>query len=435
MFYTLYENRESRYLRAYKAPLHLSRTLYKSAHFMQNKPNFLKDKTNATPFAEKDYENKSNCKLCENKPNTNPIKPNLLNAQMNVNKVLTKDYENVPLRRRGENKPNQTQFQTKCTLCELFLFFTFPCPSYNLAMQTWTIQKLLNWITEYLTNKNVDSPRLSAELLLSHVLELKRIELYTQFDKTVAKQQLDQLHDLVKRAGRHEPIAYLTGKTKFYSLQLKVSPDCMIPRPETELLVERAIEFLRKRTAAQFVCDLCTGCGCVAVAIAKNFPDVRIIATDISDTALAVAAVNIEKHQLKDRIELLCGDLFDPVVPQLDVDKPALSEAEGFDLIVCNPPYVSRAEFEKLDRNVRDYEPRLALFAGEDGLDIYRRILERADQFLKPDAALMLEIGYAQGQAVKELLEQTGIFAEIKIEKDLHNNDRIAIARKVSLQT
>jgi len=362
-------------------------------------------------------------------------KANLPDAQMNISSLLTKYYENVPLRRRGENKPNQTQFQTKCTLCELFLFFTFLCPSYNLAMQNWTIQKLLNWVTEYFTNKNIDSPRLSAELLLSHVLELKRIELYTQFDKTVAKQQLDQLHDLVKRAGEKEPIAYLTGKTKFYSLQLKVSPDCMIPRPETELLVERAIEFLRKRTAAQFVCDLCTGCGCIAVAIAKNFHDVRIIATDISDTALAVAAVNIEKHQLKDRIELLCGDLFDPVVPQLDVDKPALSEAEGFDLIVCNPPYVSRAEFEKLDRNVRDYEPRLALFAGEDGLDIYRRILERADQFLKPDAALMLEIGYAQGQAVKELLEQTGIFAEIKIEKDLHNNDRIAIARKVSLQT
>jgi len=291
-------------------------------------------------------------------------------------------------------------------------------------MNTWTIQKLLNWIVEYLTDKGVDSPRLSAELLLSHILGMKRIELYTQFDKSVPKQQLDKLHDLVKRAGQHEPIAYLTGKAEFYSLQFEVSPDCMIPRPETELLAERAIEFLRTRSGTQFVCDLCTGCGCIAVAIAKNTPGAQIIATDISDAALRVAAANVEKYQLKDRIELLQGDLFDPIMPQLDVHK--------FDLIVCNPPYVSAPEFEALDKNVKDYEPGPALLAGNDGLDIYRRICEKVDQFLKPDAALILEIGYAQGRAIKELLEQTGIFAEIKIEKDLHKNDRVVIARKTS---
>jgi len=233
---------------------------------------------------------------------------------------------------------------------------------------------------------------------------------------------LDILHDLVKRAGQDEPVAYLVGKTEFYSLELNVTPDCMIPRPETELLVERAIEFLRTRRDTQFVCDLCTGCGCIAVAIAKNYPDARIIATDICDAALAVAAGNIEKHQLKERITLLCGDLFDPIISGLDVDK--------FDLVACNPPYVSTAEYEKLDKNVKDYEPKVALFAGVDGLDIYRRVIEKADRFLKPDAALMLEIGYAQGQAVRQLLEQTGAFAEIKIKKDIHNNDRIAIAKK-----
>lgn len=293
-------------------------------------------------------------------------------------------------------------------------------------MDTWTIQKLLNWVTEFLTGKGIDSPRLSAELLLSHVVGLKRIELYTQFDKPVAKQQLDHLHDLVKRAGQNEPIAYLVGKTEFYSLELNITTDCMIPRPETELLVARAIEFLRtRRTGTQFVCDLCTGSGCIAVAIAGNYPNARIIATDICDAALAIAAENVEKYQLGNRITLLCGDLFDPVVPQLDVNE--------FDLIVCNPPYVSDAEYEKFDRNVKDYEPKIALFAGVDGLDIYRRIIEKAEQFLKPGAALMLEIGYAQGRAVKELLEQTGVFAEIKIEKDFHNNDRIVSARKVSV--
>ncbi len=312
-----------------------------------------------------------------------------------------------------------------------------------ITMQNWTIQKLLNWTTEHFTNKGLDSPRLSAELLLSHVLAIKRIELYTQFDKPVTSQQLGKLHNLVKRAGQHEPIAYLTGKTEFYSLELDISPDCMIPRPETELLAERAIEFLRTRpvrnstmgntlqkgrisngarTGKQFVCDLCTGSGCIAIAIARNFKDVRIIATDICDAALSVAAKNVEKYQLDDRIKLLCGDLFDPLIPQLDVDK--------FDLIVCNPPYVSTDEFEKLEKNVKEYEPKSALFAGEDGLGIYRRIVDKIDSFLKPGAALMLEIGYAQGQAVRGLLEQAGCFGEIKIEKDYHDNDRIAIAIK-----
>jgi release factor glutamine methyltransferase len=291
-------------------------------------------------------------------------------------------------------------------------------------MASWTIQKLLDWTTEYLTNKGVDAPRLSAELLLCHTLGLTRIELYTQFDRQVAKRQLDQLHNLVKRAGLHEPVAYLTGRTEFYSLQLDITDDCLIPRPETELLVQRAIEFLRTLAGVQFVCDLCTGSGCIAVAIAKNHPDSHVIATDISAGALAVAAENIEKYKLKERIRLIQGDLFEPLVRQLDVDQ--------FDLIVCNPPYVSAAEYEILDNNVKDYEPKSALYAGTDGLDIYRRIIEKADQFLKPGAALMLEIGYAQGPAVRELLEQTGTFVKIKIEKDLHDNDRIVTARKIS---
>jgi len=290
-------------------------------------------------------------------------------------------------------------------------------------MDTWTIQKLLAWITEYFTNKRVDSPRLSAELLLSHVLAKKRIELYAQFNTPVSGQPLEILHDLVKRAGEHEPVAYLTGKTEFYSLELEVTSDCMIPRPETELLVQRAIEFLRTREGTQFVCDLCTGSGCIAVAIAKNCSAARIIATDICDKALATAARNVDKYQLNERIKLLCGDLFEPVISQLDV--------ETFDLIVSNPPYVTASEYEELERNVKDYEPRTALFAGADGMDVYRKIIAEADQILKPGAALMLEIGYAQGPAVSGLLESAGAFAEIKIEKDFSNNDRIVSAKRI----
>ena len=340
---------------------------------------------------------------------------------------------------KGSNQSKGSNLFQTHRLSKLLLAFTFLCPSYNLAMQNWTIQKLLNWVTEYLTEKGIDSPRLSAELLLSHILRLKRIELYTQFDKAVSKQQLDKLHDLVKRAGQNEPIAYLVGKTEFYSLELNITPDCMIPRPETELLIEHTIEFLRtpplrvagrtrpgKQPAVSLsnplVCDLCTGSGCVAVAIARNCPDVDIIATDICDAALNMAAQNVEKYQLGDRVKLLCGDLFDAIVPQLDVQK--------FDLIVCNPPYTKAAEFESLEKNIKAYEPRIALYAGEDGLDVCRRIAEKVDSFLKPGGALMLEIGYSQGQAVRQLLEQTGCFDEIKIEKDSQNNDRIAIAQK-----
>ncbi|MHC4215494.1 MAG: peptide chain release factor N(5)-glutamine methyltransferase [Planctomycetota bacterium] len=291
-------------------------------------------------------------------------------------------------------------------------------------MQDWTIQKLLNWITQHFEQKAIDSPRLSAELLLSYVLELSRIELYTNFDKPVAKEQLARLHELVKRAAEHEPIAYLIGRTEFYSLELEITPDCLIPRPETELLAERAIEFLRRRDGRQFVCDLCTGSGCIAVAIAKNHPEAMVTATDICESALKAAASNIEKHDLKQNITLLCGDLFDPIVPQMDVSR--------FDLIVCNPPYVSSVEYDKLESNVKDYEPKLALYAGVDGLDVYRRICERIDQYLKPEAAVMLEIGYAQGAAVRELLEKTGCFGEINIEKDYQDNDRIITAIKNS---
>ena len=292
-------------------------------------------------------------------------------------------------------------------------------------METWTIQRLLNWITGHFTEHNVDSPRLSAELLLSHVLDLKRIDLYTQFEKVVGHEHLNKLHDLVKRCAAQEPLAYLIGRCEFYSLDIKVTPDCMIPRPETELLAEKAIDFVRKREGKQSICDLCTGSGCIAVAIANNCPNAHVVATDICDSALSVAAENIANHNLGERITLLCGDLFAPIIEGFDNTE--------FDLIVCNPPYVSSAEYKILEKNVRGYEPKHAFYAGADGLDIYHRIAERVDEFLKPDAALMLEIGYAQGAAVRELLEQTGIFAEIKIEKDVQNNDRVVIATRPSV--
>ena len=291
------------------------------------------------------------------------------------------------------------------------------------TMEIWTIKKLLEWITGYFEEKGVDAPRLSAELLLCHVLGLERIQLYTLYDRVVDQQQLAQLRALVKRAGEHEPIAYLVGRCEFYSLPLTITQDCLIPRPETEHLVEKAISFLRQRQGGQHVLDLCTGSGCIAAAIAKNVKDVHIAATDISDAALKVAAENMEKLKLTDKVRLLCGDLFEPIIE-------GLGEAR-FDLIVSNPPYVSEVEYEILDKNVKDYEPANALLAGADGLDVYKRIAEQVDDFLKPDGALMMEIGYAQGPAIGELHENTGVFKAVTIEKDFANNDRIVIAKKL----
>jgi release factor glutamine methyltransferase len=289
-------------------------------------------------------------------------------------------------------------------------------------MTQWTIKKLLDWITEYLASRNIDSPRLTAELLLSYILRMQRIKLYTHFETIVEKALLDKLHELVSRAGQHEPIAYLTGRCEFYSLELEITAACLIPRPETELLAERAIEFLRARKGPQLVCDLCTGSGCIAVAIAKNYSSARIIAADISEAALKVAARNVKKYNLQQRISLLSGDLFEPVVPQLD--------NAGFDLIVSNPPYVSTDEFELLDENIRNYEPPEALLAGTDGLDFYRKIAQQAADFLKADSALILETGLHQGKVIRELLEETKSFKKITIEKDPQGNDRLVTAYK-----
>jgi len=282
-------------------------------------------------------------------------------------------------------------------------------------MQTWTIKALLDWISPYLHEKEVDAARLCTELLMCHVLGKQRMELYTQFDAIVPPAQLAQLRALVKHAGDHEPVAYLVGKTEFYSMELAVRPGCLIPRPETEMLVQHGIEFLRKREGQQSVLDLCTGSGCVAAAIAHNFKNADITATDLSQNALDIAAENIAKHQLTERITLCQGDLLTPV------------SSGPFDLIVSNPPYVSEAEYEALNRNVKDYEPREALLAGPKGLDIYERLVSQIQPHLKPNAAVMLEIGYLQGPDLHSLLEKTGLFSHVQIHKDLQKLDRLAV--------
>jgi len=284
-----------------------------------------------------------------------------------------------------------------------------------------TIQQLLTRTTAYFTEKGLESPRLRAEILIAETLALSRIELYTNFDRPIDQGDLEKLRRMVKRAAAKEPVEYIVGRTEFYSLTFAVNSSCVIPRPETELLVERSIEFLRNRGGPQLVCDLCTGSGCIAVAIAKNFAAASIIATDICDRVLAVAAENASRHGVSDRVRILKGDLFEPVLPQLD--------AEKFDLVVSNPPYVSSSEFEALDGGVRRHEPGLGLHGGRDGLNVIRRIVAEVPAFLKETGALMLEIGHRHGHVVRELFKASGRFERIEIHKDFAGIDRVVVGR------
>jgi release factor glutamine methyltransferase len=302
------------------------------------------------------------------------------------------------------------------------------------SQSEWTTRKLLDWTLGYLDRSGVESPRLCAEMLLAHVLGCQRIDLYVQFDHCPTDSQRAAFKALFKRCAEHEPVAYLTGKAHFYNLELKVSSAVLIPRPETELLVVAALDFLKQinmdrqygssRPHAKEqpkVLDLCCGSGCIALALATNAPDASILATDHCNEALKIAWENLETHQLTHQVHLRQSDLYADLKPDPE---------HWFDLIVSNPPYISQADYEKLAPVVRDYEPQQALLGGEDGLDYLRRIISDGNAHLQPGGALMLEIAYNQGQDVISLLEQSGSLNNIETHKDHQGHERIITARK-----
>jgi release factor glutamine methyltransferase len=284
---------------------------------------------------------------------------------------------------------------------------------------TWTVRKLLEWTPGFFAKKGVDQPRLAAELLLSHVLGVARIQLYTGYDKVVGEAQLARYRDLVKRAGDQEPIAYLTGTAHFFSLEFSVNRDVLIPRPDTETLVENVLQTVRHQPGleAPRVLDLCTGSGCVAAAIAHNLKSAMVWGIDISEKAAAVAKKNIEQLKLSDRVSVEIGDLFDPINQMVD--------ARPFDMIVANPPYIASDQLPGLDKSVREYEPMLALDGGVDGLVIHRRILSKAPQHLLPCGRVFLEIAFDQGSTAREMANQFDTFEEIRILKDFSGRDRV----------
>lgn len=287
------------------------------------------------------------------------------------------------------------------------------------APQTWTVKRILEWTSAFLTRKEVDSPRFSAELLLAHVLKLPRIKLYTDYERPMIDEELAAYRELVRRAGEHEPIAYLTGKAHFFDLELDIRPGVLIPRPDTETLVETALNVCRHTPGleAPRVLDLCTGSGCIALAIAKHLPKAIVTAIDIDPVAIDVARNNIDKLKLADRVSLLQGNLYEALTSAVD--------PSPFHLILSNPPYIPTAQVATLDRNVRDYEPVRALDGGPDGLGFHRRILEGASSRLLPRGRVMMEIGYDQAKAALRLLEGYPAFTGGAVLKDAGGNDRV----------
>lgn len=288
--------------------------------------------------------------------------------------------------------------------------------------QAWTIRRLLEWTSSFFTRKEVDSPRLAAELLLSHVLSVPRIKLYTDYERVLEEGPLGRYRALVQRASEHEPIAYLTGSAHFFGLEFEVTRDVLIPRPDTELIVENVLQLVRHQAGmeAPRILDLCTGSGCIAAAIAYHLKNAVVTATDLSEKAAEVARKNVERLGVSERVTVVVGDLFEPLSQMVD--------ARPFDLIVSNPPYVSTTEMEQLDRNVREFEPAGALDGGIDGLIVHRRILAGASGRLVPGGRIYIEIGYKQADAAREAASHHPELENVLILRDLAGNDRVLTA-------
>jgi len=290
--------------------------------------------------------------------------------------------------------------------------------------ESWTIGRLLQWTTGWLTRHEVDQPRLSAELLIAHAFGCRKIDLYTRFDVAAAPEQLATMRELVRKAAEHEPIAYLIGHKEFFSLAFEVTPAVLIPRPETETLVQKTIDLCRGRPEAPGeILDLGTGSGCIAVSVAKYVPGVVVTATDISPEAIEVARRNAERHGVADRIRLWTADW-------LDLPPEALPPG-GFDIIVSNPPYIPESRVDTLDRNVREYEPRIALTApGSDGLVFYRRLANECEGKLRPGGSVLVEVGHDQHEAVVEIFTATGRFTHAGTYRDPSDpHDRVVHVR------
>jgi release factor glutamine methyltransferase len=269
--------------------------------------------------------------------------------------------------------------------------------------------------TGYLESHGSGSPRLDAELLAATALRIRRLDIYLQFDRPLDEDQLTAIRELVRRRGDGEPVAHITGEREFHGRPFTVSPDVLIPRPETETLVTLALERAGDGDGAGVrIADIGTGSGCIAITLAVERPAATVVATDSSEAALAVAAANLERHQLTDRVELLAGSWCEPL------------RGREFDIVVANPPYVPTADIAGLARDVRDHEPAAALDGGADGLDAYRALLPSIATVLAPDGWAAVEIDISAAAAVEALgREAFGAGTRAVLYNDLTGRPRV----------
>ncbi|MGE5306694.1 MAG: peptide chain release factor N(5)-glutamine methyltransferase [Alphaproteobacteria bacterium] len=275
----------------------------------------------------------------------------------------------------------------------------------------------------FLSTAGIESPRLDAELLLRHVLGMTQAEFYLHVDDVIGPDLERWIWRLLQRRARREPLAYITGQKEFWSLDFTVTPDVLIPRPETELLVEAALERTRRMLKSPLrILDIGTGSGAVAVCLAKELREAQIIAVDISNAALRVARENAERHGVADRIRFVEGDLFAPLA----------EEREYFNLILANPPYIRSGDVAELAPEIREWEPITALNGGADGLDIYRRIVTECGGYLAGEGHLLFEIGESMAEAVGQMIARAGGFEAALILRDYAGKDRVIATQKRS---
>lgn len=276
----------------------------------------------------------------------------------------------------------------------------------------WTVEKILSWTINHFTSHKIPEPRLSAELLLARVLNMKRIDLYLQFERILSSKERDRYRNYVKRRVNREPVQYILGETEFYGLPFNVGPEVIVPRPETELLVDAVLESVKalKKSPAKIL-DIGTGSGCIAVSLAKLLPDCSIWAIDISEAALKIARSNADLNEVD--VQFIEGDIL----------RNTSSMLTKFDILVSNPPYVALRDIDQLEPEVRNFEPKTALFAGEDGLEFYRKFMEVIPDLVNRNGKIFLEIGYDQGGPLKQLFTNGDFIVEIR--KDYNQIDRI----------
>ncbi len=276
-----------------------------------------------------------------------------------------------------------------------------------------TILEAINSAAEYLDKKNVKSARLNAELLLAHVLNCKRMQLYLSYDSPLKKDEIDLYRELLLRRSKYEPLQYILGKVEFFGIELKVNSSVLIPRPETELLVEEIIHSISKEKEINIL-EVGCGCGNIAIALASNISNSKITAIDVSESAILLSEENAEMNGVLNKITFLKQDIFNALPKNLG----------DYDLIVSNPPYVSLEDFNNLEPELRLYEPQIALTDGLDGLTFYKRISEQSKFLLKQKGKIFFEIGIGQSDDVNKILVDSG-FDNIKIKKDYSGIDRI----------